>query len=145
MDTKSNVTARVTRRFIAPPERVFDAWLDARTAAKWLFATPAGQMVRAEVDPRVGGSFVFVDRRDGKDVTHAGSYLEIERPRRLAFTFGVDGTEGTRVVVDIAPIDGGSELTLTHELAPGWEDFADRAREGWSMILDGLAVTLGEH
>jgi uncharacterized protein YndB with AHSA1/START domain len=118
MDTKSNVTARVTRRF---------------------------KMVRAEVDPRAGGSFIFVDRRDGKDVSHAGSYLEIDRPRRLAFTFGVDGTECTRVVVDIGSANGGSELTLTHELAPGWEDFADRAREGWTKILDGLAATLGEH
>lgn len=143
MSTKSDVTVRVTRRFSASPERVFDAWLDPKTAGRWLFATPSGQMVRVEIDARVGGSFVFVDRRDGEEVEHTGEYLEIVRPRRLVFTFSVPkfSAEITRVTIDIVPSGEGCKLTLTHEnVLPG---YASRAESGWTDILGGLAATLG--
>src|SRR6185295_11003762 len=61
-------TVRVTHRFRASAERVFDAWLDPVRAGTFLFASPDGKMLRAEIDPRVGGRFEFVDRRDGIDV-----------------------------------------------------------------------------
>jgi uncharacterized protein YndB with AHSA1/START domain len=133
----------VTRRFDASAERVFDAWLDPEKASKWLFATPTGRMVRAEVDARVGGSFNFT-RRDGEDVEHVGEYLEIDRPRRLVFTFSVPkfSTAITRVNVDIVPLGTGCELTLTQEGVPA--EWADRTKGGWTMILDSLAGSLGE-
>lgn len=101
-------------------------------------------MVRAEIDARIGGSFAFVDRRDGKDVEHTGEYLEIARPRRLVFTLSVDESAADRVIVDIVPIETGCELTLMHEMRPEWAEYASRTEEGWSGILDGLAVTLGD-
>ena len=139
-------TVRVTRRFTAPAERVFDAWLNPTFAGKWLFATPTGKMVRAEIDARVGGLFTFVDRREGEDIEHTGSYLEIDRPRRLVFTFAVPKYSKmyTRVTIEIVPLDqptgGGSELTLTHEgVLP---EYAERVPEGWKMILNGLSANL---
>jgi uncharacterized protein YndB with AHSA1/START domain len=136
------VRLQVRRRFDAPPERVFDAWLDPATASRWLFATADGRMVRAEVDPRVGGAYNFTDRRDGVDVEHVGEYLEIDRPRRLAFTFAVPlySTIVTRVTLDIAPSGDGSELTLTHEgVLP---EYAGRTEEGWGRILETLESSL---
>ena len=65
MVTENLRSLQVVRRFDASAERVFDAWLDPNTAGKWLFATESGQMVRVEIDPRVGGSFNFT-RRDGR-------------------------------------------------------------------------------
>jgi uncharacterized protein YndB with AHSA1/START domain len=123
-------------------DRVFNAWIDAKTAGKWLFATPAGQMVRAEIDPRVGGSFIFVDRRNGEDIEHTGDYVEIVPPRRLVFDFGVPKytTEKTRVTIEITAEASGCQLTLTHDGV--WADYETRTAQGWNMLLDGLAATL---
>jgi len=142
MGKENRRTVRVTHRFSASTERVFDAWLDPAKAGRFLFATPQGRMVRAEIDARVGGSFVFTDRRDGEDIEHKGQYLEIARPRRLVFTFAVPkfSAEATQVTIDISPEAGGCELTLTHEgVLP---DYAERTEGGWKMILETLASRL---
>ena len=144
MNTEPNIDVRVRKHFEASPERVFDAWLDAATARKWLFATPAGEMVRAEIDPRVGGKFTFTDRREGEEAEHTGEYLVIDRPRRLVFTFSAGDTEPSRISVDIVPQGSGCELTLSHEMKPEWAEYKERTEQGWAAILDGLAATLGE-
>lgn len=143
MSSTTPVRLQVTHRFDASPERVFDAWLDPEKASRWLFTTATGCMVRAEIDARVGGTFNFTDRRDGEDVEHVGEYLEIERPRRLVFTFGVPKYSplSTRVTVDILPLGSGCQLTLTHEgVLP---EYASRTEAGWGMLLDALAKSLG--
>jgi len=142
MTSEAHPTVRVTHRFAASAERVFDAWLDPKSAGRWLFATAAGQMVRVDIDARVGGRFVLVDRRDGEDIEHCGEYLQIDRPRRLVFTFGVPkySAEMTRVCIDIIPRDPGCELTLTHEgVLP---DYTARTEAGWTGILAHLAEVL---
>lgn len=143
MKTEMAATVRVSRRFDASAERVFDACLDPAAAAQFLFATGAGRMVRADIDARVGGSYCFVDRRDGEDVEHRGSYLEIDRPRRLVFTFVVPkySTVETRVTVEIEPHDTGCELTLTHQGVLA--EYASRTESGWVAILEGLAAVVG--
>jgi uncharacterized protein YndB with AHSA1/START domain len=140
MTDELTASVRVTRRFAASAERVFDAWLSPANARRFLFATPTGEMVRAEIDPRVGGAFCFTDRRDGEDIDHVGRYEEIARPRRLAFSFAVPrfGAQTTRVAVDIVPLADGCELTLTHEGV--LRDFTERTIAGWSMILGALAA-----
>ena len=135
---------RVTRDFDAPPERVFDAWLDPERAGNWLFATPDGEMVRVEIDARVGGRYEIVERRGDDEVVHTGIYEELDRPRRLVFTLQVpkysQGSE--RVTVAIAPADGGAELTLSQTLAPEAADMAEQIARGWASILDALAREL---
>ncbi|MEO8125438.1 MAG: SRPBCC domain-containing protein [Bryobacteraceae bacterium] len=138
------MTIQVTRSFEASPERVFDAWLDPQKAGQWLFATPSGQMVRVEIDARVGGSFVFTDRRDGEDVDHVGEYLEIDRARRLVFHFRVPkfSAQNTRVSIDIVPEGSGCHLTLTHDdVLP---EYASGSQAGWTGILNKLAEFLKE-
>jgi uncharacterized protein YndB with AHSA1/START domain len=140
MSMRPTVTIRVKHRFTASAERVFDAWLDPEKARQFLFATPTGQMVRADIDPRVGGQFTFTDRRDGEDVDHTGEYLEIDRPRRLVFTLAVPkySSEVTRVTIEIVPLESGCELTLAHDgVLP---EFEERGAEGWASIFAGLAA-----
>jgi uncharacterized protein YndB with AHSA1/START domain len=136
------VTLQVKRHFEASAERVFDAWLDPTRVGKWLFATKAGEVARVEIDARVGGSFVIVDRRDGVDVEHVGTYLEIDRPKWLVFTFAVPRYSelSTRVCVEIEPAGAGCELTLTHEgVLP---EYGKQTQSGWTMILDALAEVI---
>ncbi len=141
MSKTSRVAVTVRRKFKASAERVFDAWLDPEKAGKFLF-TETSQYVRyAEIDPRVGGSFRFVVRREGEDIDHLGEYLEIERPHRLVFDFIVPSfwPEKSRVAIDIIPLESGCELTLTHEgLAPEHES---AVFNGWTTFLEGLQTT----
>ena len=145
MSTQRDVViARISRVVPYPAERVFDAWLDPQLARQWLFATPDGEMVRAEIDPRVGGRFVFTDRRGGEDVEHTGEYLEIARPRRLVFTFAVSGisTSPDIVRVNIVPHPDGCELRLEHEMGAGYNEYVERTEQGWAMMLASLDMSL---
>ena len=131
------VGVTIARRIAAPPERVFDAWLDPEGLGGWLFATPGGAMEAVEVDPRVGGGFRIAERRGADLAEHFGEYVAIERPRRLAFDFWTSfSDERTRVTVTIAPDGDGALLTLRHEGV--WADYEERTRQGWTMILTNL-------
>jgi uncharacterized protein YndB with AHSA1/START domain len=133
----------VSRRYAASPNQVFNAFLDAETASRFLFATKDGEMIVAEVDPRVGGRFTFTERRpDMGDVRHVGEYLEIDRPKRLVFTFGVPQFDPgmTTVSIEILPSGGGSDLTLINDGVP--REYAESNHEGWSRILAGLEPAL---
>lgn len=141
MDKQAQVAVKVSRRFNAPAERVFDAWLDPQTAGLFLFTRPGQTVIRTEIDARVGGSFLFVARREGQDFDHIGKYLEIDRPRRLVFTLRVPAvwSNDDRVTVDIVPLEKGCELTLIHEAAAELEE---RLRGGWTAFLEGLEPLL---
>jgi uncharacterized protein YndB with AHSA1/START domain len=135
---------RVTHRFDASAERVYDAFLDPDKAARFLFATAAGQNVRCDIDARIGGRFTIVDRRNGVDVVHTGTYLELDRPRRIVFTLLVEkySSDAEVVTIGISPLSRGCELTLSHEMKAKDAASRDRAREGWTNILDVAAELL---
>jgi len=141
MSTATGATVQVSRRLAAPPERVYDAWLDPGHAGRWLFRTPQGTLARCEIEARVGGRFRIDERRGDEIAEHYGEYVALDRPRRLAFDFWTSfSDERTRVTIATEPDGEGSLLTLTHEGV--WADYEERTRQGWTMILDGLAGTL---
>lgn len=134
---------KVERRFAAPPERVFDAWLDPATARRFFFATPHGEMVVCDIDARLGGKFNFTDRRpEHGEIAHVGEFEVLERPRLSVFTFAVPAYDptATRVRIEIEPDGTGSRLILTHEdVLPEYEA---QTAWGWGMILGNLAAAL---
>ncbi len=143
MTSGAQTSLVVTQRYAASPERVFDAFLDVTIARRFLFATAKGEMIEAELDPRVGGKFAFTERRpEMGEVRHVGEYLEIDRPRRLVFSFGVPQFDPgmTTVQIDIRAQGEGCELTLTHEGVPA--QYRDGSADGWRRILAGLEPAL---
>jgi len=114
---------------------------------KWMFgpALREEDVLRIDVDARVGGAFSFLVRRQGQEIDHVGKYREIDRPRRLVFTWGIagDSEDESLVVIEIVQQETGAELTLTHEMDSKWADYASRTEAGWTKMLDALSVTLG--
>ena len=138
---------RVTHRYSAPAERVFEAWLTPAQASRFLFRTRTGNVMQCMITPEVGGGFTVTDRRptaDGDesvfDVVHMGKYLEIDRPRRLVFELTVlTYTEvTTKVTVEVTPLGPQScEVALTHEMGSSDQARANEeaSRRGWTTML----------
>ena len=142
MNTSATPSICVSRHLSATPARAFDAWLDPALASRWLFATPDGHIVRCDIDARPGGAFVITDRRGGDDVEHVGSYVEVDRPHRLVFTFGVPkfSSDTTKVVLTFAEDARGCEVMLEHFDVP--QEWRDQTEEGWRDLLARLEQVL---
>ena len=151
MDTQPLPDVRVIHRFTAPPDRVFDAWLDPDAIGRWLLASsPDDDIIHIERDARVGGKFSFKVRRAAQEIDHVGEYRELARPRRLSFTFDAVGggdapadrqaNAPSVVSIDLASSGGGTELVLSHQGVP--PEMREQTRRGWTIILDEIAGML---
>ena len=131
-----------TRRFEASCDELFDSWVNPSILTKWLFTTATSELHRAEFEPWEGGNWTVVDRREGEYFAATGQYLQINRPHRLIFTFGMLqlSAEFVHVVVDIARTPTGSELTLTHEYLP-WMG-TQSPEKSWHAMFEMLARAL---
>lgn len=137
---------RLTRRFGAPPERVFDAWTDPRLLSRWWAAVAGWETAVAEVDLRPGGRYRLAMRDDTTGAVHtvSGEYVEVRRPERLAYTWTWEGepelmrgSEGTLVEVEFAADDDATEVVLTHSGFAG-RRIRDLHAEGWNGCLAKL-------
>jgi uncharacterized protein YndB with AHSA1/START domain/DNA-binding transcriptional ArsR family regulator len=116
------------------PEAAFSHLTDPVLLPRWL-----GE--RAQLEPRPGGAFRV--ELGGGDVA-AGAYVEVDPPRRVAFTWGAEGVPGelgpgtSLVEVDVQPADGGGcVLRLAHHGLPAWARGAHLAT--WARQLAELA------
>jgi uncharacterized protein YndB with AHSA1/START domain len=137
------VEAKVTHRFRASAERVFDAWLDPDLVRVWMQEPFPGlgrlNVRRVEIDARVGGTFTFSDMRTEGEAVHWGYYREIDRPRRLVFTWLTseeDARSDTSVVtLTITPLTEGCEATIVHRMDAKWAEYVAQTEQGWGGML----------
>ena len=141
--SREEPSLRLRRILPASIDRVFRAWTDPEQLKAWL--VPEGsQLLSAEVDIRVGGDYRLAFRAaDGEILYAVGSYVEVDPPVRLVFTWvfeGVDHRE-TLVTVDLRASGESTELILTHERFTT-KAFRAFHEAGWTSALDRFAEFL---
>jgi uncharacterized protein YndB with AHSA1/START domain len=138
--SEQNRPLRLVKEVPAPPERVFEAWLDPAALARFMCPAEGSSVARAEVDARAGGAFLIVMHIGGQDLPHRGEYLEIVPHERLVFTWlsHVAGP-GSRVTLTFEPLASGhTRLTLEHVGLD--ESVRGKHEQGWTQILKALAA-----
>jgi uncharacterized protein YndB with AHSA1/START domain len=140
-----DLTLRIERTYRAPARAVFDAWTSEEVLRRWFHAGHDWETTEAEVDLRVGGAVRVVMRNPHEDAEYGGggTYIEIDPPHRLAFTWIWDG-DSTRMVIELEfeETDGATTVRFTHRGL--WDEEAVRShRDGWGRAFDNLERALG--
>lgn len=123
----------VSVRIAAPRELVFEFLSEREKLLTWM-----GQ--DAKIEPRAGGVF-WLDV-NGSDKA-SGHFVEIDPPRRIAFTWGWDGSDavppGSSLVTIDLRVDGEHTVVeLTHSGLP--PEACQAHLDGWCHHLPNLAV-----
>ena len=138
------VTVVVQRVMPAPPEVVFDEWLDPEALHEWMCPDPV-RVLGVTVEPRVGGVVRFDVDDSGTPVLISGQFLTIERPRLLRFTWSnsnwADPSRASIVNVTFEP-SGEDEtlMSIEHSLLPTGE--FEAFHNGWIITFGQLAARL---
>ena len=143
--TEPPATSALVRRVLpAPPNVVYDEWLDPDAFADWMCPRPA-RCRGIESDPRIGGRLRIDIEEEGAEFYVTGEYLVLDRPGRLSFTWSCSTwpDPGLRSVVTVALApreDGQTLMTIRHTLLP--PGVADQHERGWAAIAGQLAAKL---
>jgi uncharacterized protein YndB with AHSA1/START domain len=142
-DSLSTLTLR--RVFNAPRERVFDAWVNPVKINGWLGRVPL-LPPETTVDLRVGGRYrVALERAEIPDRFYVvGTFQEVEPPARLVYTWSFEGAgmdpTPTLITVEFRPLEGATEVLLTHEQIPTAE-MRESFAGGWAEcfgLMEGV-------
>ena len=152
--TDERAVVRLERTIPAPPERVYQAWLDPGLLARWM-APGDFTVTHAEVVERPGGHYRIRHAAAGSQVGGFDCELaELVPGQRIVFHWGFAGPEGrggpvfdSLLTVTFREAPGGATvLTLVHErlgdLAAAMPDVAANVGPGWEDVLAKLAGVL---
>lgn len=141
----------IDRTYRAPPDRVFAAWADIETKARW-FIGPDGKwkLRRRELDFRVGGEEVLEGEFQGGGTTtlFVARYHVIEPGHRLVYAY--DMHHGTaHLSVSLATVEllkaagGGTKMVFTEQAAfLDGKDGTESRRVGTAAHFDRLGEAL---
>ena len=132
---------QLRRHYPVSPDKVWRAWTNPAALTRWFGPGEPDSVVLANIDLRVGGRYhIAFTTPDGERHDVSGEYQAVEPERQLAFTWAWKSTPErvSRVVIDLAPVAGGTELAFLHE-----QFFDQAARDshegGWLPTFVKLA------
>jgi uncharacterized protein YndB with AHSA1/START domain len=137
---------QIRRRVRAPAEEIFDLWTKPDLMVRWMSPFPGAVDCKASCDLRPGGAFSLVMTSAEASREVSGTYVEIDRPRKLVFTWmgPLTNNVNTLVTVELTPRgDDETDLVLIHERLPTAAIVEGHTR-GWGHILDHLAETVAK-
>jgi uncharacterized protein YndB with AHSA1/START domain len=136
---------QIRRRIKATAEEIFELWTKPELMVRWMSPFPGAVDCKASCDLRPGGGFslAMVSEEARRDVS--GTYVEVDRPHKLVFTWVGPLTNNvvTLVTVELNPRGDETDLVLTHERLPTWA-IVEGHTKGWGHILDHLVETVGD-
>ena len=138
-------TVTVRRVLPAPPDVVYDEWLDPVGMLEWMCPRPA-RAVKISLEPAVGGSLRIDIEDSGSSLYVTGTFVELDRPRRLRFTWSCSAwaDPSAQSLVTVSLTDHGADetlMTIEHEQLPPEE--VDNHQRGWGAITVQLGEALG--
>ena len=136
---------QVRRRLRAGVEEVFDLWTRPDLMVRWMSPFPGAVDCKASCDPRPGGAFSLVMSSKEAIREVSGTYVVVDRPRKLVFTWmgPLTNNVNTLVTVELTPCGDETDLVLTHERLPT-SAIHDGHTRGWGNILDHLAAVVSK-
>jgi len=122
------------------PQKLWSALTDPNFTKQYWFG------MHHETDWNAGSSWqlVFADGR----VADAGEIVEVDPPKRLILKWRNEfkpelKSEGySRCTIDLEPIGGAVQLTITHEIDSAESKFIEAVSGGWPRILSNLKSLL---
>lgn len=134
----------LNRRFAASRERVFKAWLEPRTLARFMKPTDLDHLdAVVSTDPVKGGRFSILMKMENSDIPHEGTYLEIDPYSRLQFTWeSANSLDDSVVTIDLVEVDANTTDLTLHQVKFKDEGKRDGHIMGWNRMLDVLTRVL---
>ena len=137
MDAATDTVYERTLAIDASPETVWEFLVDPEKLMRW-------KGINADLDAQPGGTF-----RCEVIPGHIarGEYVEIDKPNRLVFTWGWDGSEdvppgSSTIEIELASDGDGTSLRFVHKDLPNAEAIASHAH-GWDHYLPRLETAAG--
>jgi uncharacterized protein YndB with AHSA1/START domain len=145
-------TLEVRRMFVAPREKVFEAWTQREKVEKWMCRFPRLETRYTMSDARPGVTNVMeVTNAQGESFKQTVTFRDIEPPKKLVFSWDwqkfsaagqmIDEARDTLVTVEFEARGTFTEVILRHE---GLRDAEQREthRKGWNGCFDVLEEQL---
>jgi uncharacterized protein YndB with AHSA1/START domain len=139
---------KLERQFEAPPEVVFDTFVDKTSQGVLHGSEQKGWDVEVvQTDVRVGGTSIVRMGPEGREPdTETRVYTVVDRPHRLELRYSMQLAESgltieTQMTITFEERDGGTFFTMVET---GFEVEADRDGfiEGWTEYLETLGGLL---